>query len=300
MADDPYSVLGVPRSAADDDIRAAYRKLAKALHPDFNPGDKQAEERFKKVASAYDILGDAAKRKRFDRGEIDADGHERPPQYRPQPGAPGRGGFGGRGSGGFEPFEDLFGDLFGRGGFGAGGRAGRRGQDRKYMLEVEFLEAVNGARKRVTLPEGEALDINIPVGVEDGQSLRLKGKGAPGLGGAEPGDALIDIKVRPHAYFKRNDDDILVDLPLSLTETVLGARIEVPTVSGRVTLTVPKGSSGGQVFRLKGKGIANPRTGTTGDQLVKVRIVLPQHADAELERFLQGWKGKDYDPGRRW
>ena len=299
MVDDPYSVLGVPRNAADDDLRAAYRKLAKALHPDFNPGDKQAEERFKKVASAYDILSDPAKRKRFDHGEIDAAGNERPPQYRPPPGAS-RGGAGGRPQGGgFEPFEDLFGDLFGRGGsVGRGG--GRRGQDRKYLLEIEFLEAVNGARKRVNLPEGDALDINIPVGVEDGQSLRLKGKGAPGLGAAESGDALIDIKVRHHAYFKREDDDILLELPLSLPEAVLGAKVEVPTVTGRVTLTVPKGTSGGQVFRLKGKGVANPRARIPGDQLVKVKIVLPEPPEPELDRFLQGWKGKGYDAGRKW
>jgi DnaJ-class molecular chaperone len=304
MADDPYVVLGVPRSASDDDIRRAYRKLAKELHPDLNPANRAAaEERFKKVSAAYDIIGDSEKRKQFDRGEIDASGEPRRGFHRTYAGG---GPYAGR-SGGARPggddfsFGDIFSDLFGsmRGRGEPGSPFGVRGRDARYSLEVDFLEAAAGARKRVTLPDGDVLDITVPGGVSDGQVLRLRGKGSPGIRGAEPGDALVEIRVRPHPYFKRADDDILLEVPITLDEAVLGAKIEVPTITGRVQLTLPKATSSGRTFRLKGKGISNATTGRTGDQLVTVRIVLPETIDDKLAYFLSEWRQKNqYDPGR--
>jgi DnaJ-class molecular chaperone len=176
---------------------------------------------------------------------------------------------------------------------------GVRGRDARYSLEVDFLEAAAGARKRVTLPDGDVLDITVPGGVSDGQVLRLRGKGSPGIRGAEPGVALVEIRVRPHPYFKRADDDILLEVPITLDEAVLGAKIEVPTITGRVQVTLPKATSSGRTFRLKGKGISNAATGRTGDQLVTVRIVLPETIDDKLAYFLSEWRQKNqYDPGR--
>jgi DnaJ-class molecular chaperone len=303
MADDPYTVLGVPRNAANEDIRRAYRKLAKELHPDLNPANRTAaEERFKKVTAAYEIIGDPEKRKQYDRGEIDATGEPRRGFHRTYAGG---GPFSGR-AGGARPdddfsFSDIFSDLFGsmRGRGEAGSPFGMRGRDARYSLEIDFVEAAAGARKRVTLPDGGTLDITVPQGVRDGQTLRLRGKGSPGMRGAEAGDALVEIRVRPHAYFKRADDDIVLDVPITIDEAVLGAKIEVPTISGRVQLTLPKATSSGRTFRLKGKGVHNSTTGRTGDQLVTVRIVLPEKVDDELSYFLSEWRQKNsYDPGR--
>jgi DnaJ-class molecular chaperone len=304
MADDPYTVLGIPRTSSEEEIRRAYRKLAKELHPDVNPNNRAAaEERFKKVTAAYEIIGDAEKRKQFDSGEIDAAGEPRRGFHRTYAG--GGGPFGNRASGSRPEddfsFSDIFSDLFGsmRGRGEAGSPFSAKGRDARYSLEVDFLEAASGARKRVTLPDGGTLDIVVPEGVRDGQTLRLKGKGAPGLRGAEPGDALVEIRVRPHPSFKRADDDILLDVPITIDEAVLGAKIEVPTISGRVQLALPKGASSGRTFRLKGKGVRNSTTGRTGDQLVTVRIVLPEKVDDELGYFLSEWRQKNaYDPGR--
>ena len=306
MAEDPYVVLGVPRSASEDDIRRAYRKLAKELHPDLNPKNPAAaEERFKKISAAYEIIGDAEKRKQYDRGEIDASGEPRRGFQRAYSGT---GPFSGRtGTGGTRPpgddfsFGDIFSDLFGsmRGRGEAGSPFGMRGRDVRYSLELDFLEAAAGTRKRVTMPDAGVLDINVPAGVADGQVLRLKGKGAPGIRGAEPGDALVEIKLRPHANFKRTDDDITIEVPITIDEAVLGAKIEVPTITGRVQLTLPKGTNSGRIFRLKGKGIHNATTGHTGDQLVTVRIVLPETIDDKLAYFLSEWRqAHQYDPGR--
>ncbi len=296
MADDPYEILGVPRSATDDQIRRAYLKLVKELHPDVNPA-KSAEERFKKVTAAHDILGDPPRRRQYDMGEIDASGEPRRPAWRPQ----GAGAdAGGRGRGGpiFEDFGDVFSDLFAGGGR-AGGRGGfsARGRDVRYTLDVDFLEAVQGAKKRVTLPEAGVLDLTVPEGVSDGQILRLRGRGEAGMAGGEAGDALVEIRVRPHRDFKRDGDDILVDLPITIDEAVLGGKVEVPTAGGRVQLTIPKGTSSGQVLRLKGKGVRNAATGATGDELVTVRIVLPEQIDDGLSYFLSEWRQKhQYDP----
>ena len=311
MAEDPYVVLGVPRTASEDDIRRAYRKLAKELHPDLNPDNRAlAEERFKKISAAYEIIGDAEKRKQFDRGEIDATGEQRRGFQRSYSGAgpfTGRAGAGAAGGPGTPPsgddfsFGDIFSDLFGsmRGRGEPGSPFGARGRDVRYSLELDFLEAAGGARKRVTMPDGGVLDINVPAGVSDGQVLRLKGKGAPAIRGAEPGDALVEIKIRPHSYFKRVDGDITLEVPITIDEAVLGGKIEVPTITGRVQLTLPKGTSSGRTFRLKGKGVHNTTSGLTGDQLVTVRIVLPENIDDKLAYFMSEWRQThQYNPGR--
>ncbi|MGQ0672329.1 MAG: DnaJ C-terminal domain-containing protein [Hyphomicrobium sp.] len=306
MADDPYSVLGVPRNASDDDIRRAYLKLVKELHPDVNPS-KAAHERFKKVTNANDILGDADKRRAFDRGEIDGAGEPRRTWSRPPPGAGSgarsRGGPAGPGGPDFgfgDVFEDLLSGLRGGAARGAGATHPAKGRDVRYTLEVEFDEAVLGARKRVTMPEGGVLDLAVPEGVSDGQVLRLRGKGSPGPGGQDAGDALVEIKVRSHPLLKRQGDDILLELPITIDEAVLGARVEATTVAGRVQLTVPKGTSSGTVLRLKGKGVRNPATLAQGDQLVTIRIVLPETIDQGLAYFMSEWrKDHSYDPGRK-
>ena len=266
MAEDPYKVLGVARDAPDEEIRRAYRKLAKELHPDLNPSNRAtAEERFKKVSAAYDIIGDPEKRKQYDRGEIDANGEPRRGFHRTHS----RGGpFGGRAGGAARRGLRLRRHLLrsvrrGRRGGEAGGPFAARGRDVRYTLEVDFLEAATGAKKRVTMPDGGVLDLTVPEGVADGQMLRLKGKGSPGPRGSEAGDALVEIRVRPHPHFKRVGDDIVLELPITIDEAVLGAKIEVPTVSGRVQLTIPKGTSSGRVFRLKGKGVRNTHDAAT-------------------------------------
>src|SRR5271166_2693515 len=250
MNKDLYAILGVKRTASNDEVRRAYRKLAKDLHPDQNKGDPKAEERFKRVSAAFAILGNPEKRKRYDAGEVDAMGNER---ANPFYGDYSTGGFRGE-SPGFNSgdFSDIFGDLFGR--RGPSGAFTMRGMDYRYNLEIGFLEAVNGVKKRVQFPDNETLDISVPSGVETGQTLRLKHKGGPGAGRGEPGDALIELKVTPHPVFGREGENITLELPITLNEAVLGARIEVPTIDGRVTVSVPKCASSGQVLRLRGKG----------------------------------------------
>jgi len=308
MDQDLYAVLGLKRTATNDDIRRAYRKLAKELHPDQNKGDPKSEEKFKRVSAAFAVLGSPEKRKRYDAGEIDAMGNERAnPFYRDYAagGAPGGGfgrdydgGFGGSHGGGGGDFSDIFGDLFGR--RGPSGAFTMRGMDYRYNLEISFLEAVNGVKKRVQFPDNETLDITVPAGVESGQSLRLRHKGGPGAGRGEPGDALIELKVQPHPLFARDGDNIALELPISLHEAVLGSRVEVPTIGGRVTVSIPKGASSGQVLRLRGKGVRNARSGVHGDQLITLKIVLPAVIDPELERFMLDWaKKQTYDPRER-
>lgn len=297
MADDPYATLGVSRDASEEDVRRAFRKLAKELHPDISKGH---EERFKRVSAAYEILGDVDKRRAFDRGEIDGRGEPRHAGYRQY--ARGARAGAGAGAGDEFGFGDIFSDIFGGMGRGGGARTNftAKGQDVRYTLEVDFLEATLGATKRVTLPGGGMLDLNVPAGVTDGQVLRLKGKGQRGIGGAEPGDALVEVRVRPHPQFKREDDDILLEVPITIDEAVLGAKVEVPTISGRVQLTIPKGTSSGRVFRLKGKGVKSAGRAEPGDQLVSVRIVLPETIDDTLAYFFSEWRQKNrYDAGRK-
>jgi DnaJ-class molecular chaperone len=306
MNQDLYNTLNVKRGAGADEIRTAYRKLAKELHPDLHPGDKAAEEKFKRVSAAFAILGDPEKRKRYDAGEIDASGQERAGHFY-RDFAESRGGARYRSSEGFGDFSDIFSDLFRGGGQGAGGQGPggfgpggfqTKGQDYRYNLEVDFLEAVNGAKKRVLLPEGETLDMNVPAGVTNGQVLRLKGKGGPAASrGGVAGDALIELKVKPHPVFEREGDDIVLELPVTLDEAVLGAKVEAPTINGRVAISIPSGASCGQTLRLRGKGVRNAQTGTTGDQLVRVKIVMPGRIDPELARFMETWRAANgYDP----
>jgi DnaJ-class molecular chaperone len=302
VAADPYSVLGVKRDASPEDIRKAYRRLAKQWHPDLNPGNKDAESRFKAISAAYDLLNDPDKRARFDRGEIDASGAEKPQQrfYREYADAPG--GAGARrysSSSGFSDFEDLsgiFADLFGQARGGRGTGQGR-GADVRYQLELDFLDAVNGASRRVTLPDGRSLDLTIPSGTADGETLRLRGQGSPGVGGGPGGDAYVEVSVRPHPLFQRQGDDILVELPVSLDEAVLGAKVEVPTIDGAVSLTIPRGTSSGQTLRLRGRGAKRRGKDARGDQLVRVKVVLPANVDGELEDFMKAWRTRHpYDP----
>lgn len=295
---DPYEVLGVERSATDAALTSAYRKLAKKHHPDVNPGKKDAEDKFKEIASAYELLSDKDKRARFDRGEIDASGQEKAPErnfyrgygddtgrskYRtysgPHPGSQFNNG------GGFDPddLESIFGGAF-RPGSSQGGAGFRgRGSDMRYTLNVDFVTAAKGAVRRLTLPDGKTLDVTIPAGLKDGQVLRLKGKGQPGMGGGATGDALIEVSVTPHPVFRRDGDDVIVEVPITLKEAVLGAKIEVPTLSGTVSVTVPPNSNSGRRLRLRGRGIKD------GHQQVELKVVLPTEPEPELAAFLETW-----------
>jgi DnaJ-class molecular chaperone len=291
---DPYEILGLQKTADDAAIRAAYRKLAKKHHPDLNPGKAEAAETFKAINAANDLLSDPAKRARFDRGEIDAEGNEVRPErqyYRDFSDSPGHQ----RYAGNIDPedLESIFAQAFGGGGspFGArrgGGPGGQRfsarGSDAHYTLTVSFLDAANGTTRRITLPEGRTLDVRIPAGVEDGHTLRLKGQGMPGLGGGPTGDALVEIAVAPHPLFHREGDDVIVELPVTIQEAVVGASLEVPTIKGKVRLTIPPGSGTGTRLRLRGRGIRQ------GHQFVQLHVVLPPGEEPELAAFLKTWK----------
>jgi DnaJ-class molecular chaperone len=287
---DPYEILGVARTATEDEIRSAYRKLAKQHHPDLNPGKPEAEGRFKEVSVAYGLLGDAEKRARFDRGEIDASGAERPPQrpfYRDFANQAGRDKY--RREDVFEDvdLESFFADAI-KAQNAQNARRRARGADVQYELEVGFLDAAGGKVTRIAMPDGKTLDVRIPAGVADGQVLRLKGQGMPGAGDkAVSGDALILIHVAPHPAFRRDGDDVILELPVTLKEAILGAKIEVPTAKGAVTLTIPPNSSAATKLRLKGRGIAE------GDQYVVLKPVLPREAEPELAAFLATWTPQD-------
>jgi DnaJ-class molecular chaperone len=290
---DPYEILNVPRAAPPEEVRKAYHRLAKKLHPDLNPGDKKSEERFKQVASAYDLLSDPEKRRRFDSGEIDASGAEAPREkyYRDYAGA-------GAGTpyeapSGYADFldtDDLLAEIFRQ------RMRNVRGADLHYSLSIDFLDAINGATRRIGLPDGASLDVTIPPGVQAEKILRLRGKGAPSPGQGEAGDALVEISIRPHRFFSRHGDNIHVDLPVTFAEAVLGAEIKAPTPSGPVMLTVPKGSNTGTALRLKGKGA--PRQEGRGDLLVKLKIMAPTEPNPDLEAFLSSWTPENYDPRR--
>ena len=298
---DPYQILGVPKTASASEIKSAYRKLAKKLHPDVNQGNKDVEHKFKEVTAAYDLLSDADKRARYDRGEVDAQGQER--------------GFGGgawrnagnrqNARGGPDPFagfggmEDIFAEFMGggrpRGGAGRGNE-GVRGTDVTYTTQVPFVAACLGGKQRVTLTNDKTVEITIPAGVEDGHKLRLKGQGLPGMGGAA-GDAIVEIRIDAHPFFTRKDRDIYLDLPISLPEAVLGASVTVPTLDGQVAVKIPKGANAGTTLRLKGKGVAG---NTVGDMFVKVKITLPDPVPQDLTDLIEKWAKKNaYDPRKK-
>ncbi|MFZ5719010.1 MAG: DnaJ C-terminal domain-containing protein [Pseudomonadota bacterium] len=313
MARDPYQELGVSRTASADEIRKAFRKLAKENHPDTNPGNKAAEERFKKVSAAFDIVGDPEKRKKFDRGEIDADGRETGPSFAGGPfGQGGPGGFG-QGRGGFrtETFEgvdlgDILGEMFGGGGPRGGARGGmgggfggfsQRGADVRAKLEIDLVDAIRGGKQRIAFSDGRTIDVTIPKGAQDGQTLRLKGQGAPGR--SAPGDAFIEIAIKPHPVFRREGDALVMDLPVTLYDAVLGGKVEAPTPEGPVTLTVPKGSNTGARLRLKGRGLALAG-GKRGDLFARLEVALPETVDPALEAFAEEQRTKrPYSPKRR-
>ena len=292
--DDPYKTLGVSPDASQEDIRSAYRALAKQHHPDLNPGNPKAEERFKTVSAANELLSDPEKRGRFDRGEIDASGHEAPPRpsYRdyaesehgrrygrdgPQPGGWSA-----------DDLGAMFGAMF-KDGHGAGGDIPLRGRDERYTLATAFLDAVNGATRRLTLPDGRTLDVAIPPGTADGQILRLRRQGGRGLNGGADGDALIEIQVAAHRYFSRDGQDIRLELPVSLSEAVLGGLVEVPTPGGPVRMRIPPRSDSGTMLRLRGRGAPAHGDRTAGDLYATLRVALGT-PDAALEDFLRTWK----------
>jgi DnaJ-class molecular chaperone len=292
----PYETLDVAPNASHDDIRKAYRKAAKDTHPDLNPGKPEAEKRFKEINAAYDIVGDPDKRKRYDAGEIDETGTARQPErhfYREYAEADPNSRYSrreasARSRGEDAAFDyDIFADLLRSRGEGATFRV--PAQDVRYRLEIDLLDAVNGARKTVAMPDGKSLDIAIPAGIDDGQVLRLRGQGLPGSDGA-PGDAYVEISIRPHPTFKREGHDILSMLPVSLGEALNGATVRVDTVDGPVDLKVPKGANEGTKLRLRGKGASRGNEGGRGDQLVEIRIVPPEGADEALAQFMAEWE----------
>jgi DnaJ-class molecular chaperone len=295
----PYQVLGVKPDASAEEIRKAYRQLAKQFHPDLNPGKPEAEARFKSISAAYDLLSDPEKRARYDRGEIDESGAERPPRGYYRSHAEGAQGWKYQPEGEMDlgDLEDLF-AAFGsagrrRRGAGEGFRA--RGADQHFTLTIDFVTAATGGKQRLSLAPDEWLDVTIPPGIEDGQVLRLRGKGGAGFGGGQPGDALIEVHTAPHPLFRRDGDNILLELPVSLAEAVLGARVSVPTVTGPVTMMIPKGSDTGKQLRLRGKGIQ--RKTNPGDEIVTLRVFVGQSADPELAEFLEQWAPRHpHDP----
>jgi DnaJ-class molecular chaperone len=293
--DDPYDVLGVRRGDSDETVRAAYRKLAKKHHPDLNPGKSDAAERFKTINAAYELLSDPIKRGKFDRGEIDAAGNEIPPQrptwhdFGDAAGDEGLHRYRGGATLNPEDLESLLGAAF-RDRFEARD-ANRRGYDVHYSLTVDFMDAARGAVRRLNLPDGRTLDVSIPAGMRDGHVLRLKGQGEPGQGSGSAGDALIEISVAPHKLFRRVGDDVVMDLPITLEEAVLGASIEVPTIKGKVLLKIPPNSNTGKRMRLAGRGIAG------GNQVVVLNVDLPHQPEPELAAFLKTWKpAHPYNP----
>ncbi len=310
MAQDPYQELGVSRTASADEIRRAFRKLAKQYHPDQNPDDKGAEERFKRISAAFDLVGDEDKRKKFDSGAIDADGHETMRGFRPGGAGPrgpagGFGGFSGAAGGGdFEGVDlnDILGEMFGGRG-GAGARAGfggfsARGSDVRARLEISIEDAVKGGKRRIAFSDGRTIDVTVPKGAAEGQVLRLKGQGSPGRSGA--GDAMIELAIAPHPVFRREGDALTMDVPVSVPDAVLGGKVEAPTPEGPVTLTVPKGSNTGAILRLKGRGLAESAGGKRGDLLARLVVTLPDKSDPELEKLAETWRrDRPYIPRRK-
>jgi DnaJ-class molecular chaperone len=299
---DPYETLGVARSATDQEIKDAFKKLARKFHPDLHPGDKSAEAKFKDLSAANDLLKDKEKRRRFDAGEIDAGGAERPQERFYRDFADGPAYASHAAQDGFESneaLEEFLARAFAEGGQRSQGTFRARGQDVSYVLPVAFLDAANGATRTITLPEGKTLQVTVPEGAEDRQMLRLKEQGMPGFGGGPPGDAYVELHVEPHPFFRRKDDNIHVEVPVTLKEAVLGGRIQVPTISQPVTVTVPKGSNTGTTLRLRDRGIRDRKTGQRGHQLITLKVILPTAEEPDLAAFLQTWQPKIHQDPRQ-
>ena len=310
MAGDPYQELGVSRGASADEVRKAFRKLAKKHHPDTNPGDKASEERFKRVSAAFDIVGDLDKRKKFDAGEIDADGRETSRGF----GGGGGGPWGQPGGGGWSPrgqaegpdidLSDILGEMLGRGRGAQGAQGGQgggfggfsqRGGDVRAKLEIDLEDTIHGPKKHIAFSDGRTIDVSIPKGAEEGQTLRLKGQGSPGRSG--PGDAFIELTIRQHPIFRREGDNLVMDLPVSIPDAILGGKVQAPTPDGPVNVSVPKG--GGSSLRLKGRGLSDAK-GKRGDLLARIVLMLPEVIDPELEAFAETWRAeRPYTPRRR-
>jgi len=293
---DPYTVLGVSKNTSSADLKKTYRKLAMKLHPDQNPGDEKVAEKFKEVSAAYALLSDEKMKARYDRGEINPDGSEKGfANYQQQAGAGGNpfgGGSGGGFGAGFDA-EDLFSSLFG------GGRTNRRqsqarkrGADKTYKINIDFLDAVLGAKKQVRLENGKTLNVTTPENVKESQQIRLKGQGLAGTAGGKNGDALIEVHINKHPYYSIKNNNIYMDLPITLKEAVLGGKVTVPTISGKIALNIPKNSSSGKIMRLKEKGAADVKTKKKGDQLVKLMVMLPDEIDSDLEKCIKEWSSK--------
>lgn len=299
MTKDPYETLGLPKTATEAQIKSAFKKLARKHHPDLRPGDAAAVVRFKEITAANDLLKDPETRRRFDSGEIDATGAERPQQtfyrdYAEGPGHAAQDGFADAAT-----MEEFLARAFGGQRSGMREPLRARGQDVSYSLPVAFLDAANGAQRAITLQDSKTLAVTIPEGAEDRQMLRLKGQGMPGYGGGAPGDAYVELHIEPHAFFQRKDDNIHVEVPITLREAVLGARIEVPTVIGLVTMTIPAGSNTGSVLRLKDRGLRNRKTGLPGHQFLTLKVMLPPVVEPDLVAFLQGWTPRHQDTPRK-
>lgn len=306
MADDPYKALGVGKTATQDQIKKAYRRIAKTDHPDLNP-DPAAHERFKAASSAYDLLKDPETRARFDKGEIDASGQERPQRhYYREYAEAGDNPY--RQQQGFDDLSDVFSDLFGqearaRRGARRGAQQGAqgfdmRGQDQRFTLEIDFMTAVRGGSTRITMPDGAVLEVKIPEGARDGQIIRLRGKGGAGYGEGPPGDALLTLIVADDPDWRRDGEDVETTLPITIDEAILGGKVEAPTIDGPVMLTIPRGASSGRKLRLKGRGLKG-EDGHRGDQHVVLKIVMPPKIDDDLARFIEEWRQSHaYDPRR--
>jgi DnaJ-class molecular chaperone len=312
---DPYEILGVPKTASETDIKKAFRALAKTHHPDKHQGDAKAQKRFQEISGAYDIIGDKDKRAQYDAGAIGADGNARgfdPRAHGFRPGGqgspfggggfnPGGGGrefkfnFGDQPGGEAAGFEDIFADLMGGGRRGARASRSQKGEDFSAAVTVSFDEAASGGTRRVVLQNGEQIDVKIPVGVKDGQTIRVKGRGGAGRGGGPNGDILMTVSVAKHPWLTRDGNDLRMDLPVTLKEAVLGGKVPVPTLTGTVSLSVPPGANTGTMLRLKGKGIGTHGATAAGDLYVRLVVSLPEKPDAALEEFVRGWQGS-YDP----
>lgn len=294
MIKNPYEILGIKKTSDSKEIKSAYRKLAKQYHPDLNPGNKQAEDKFKDISTAYELLHNKEKRAAYDRGEIDMDSNlqQRQKSYKDYAEKPqGQRYYSSSQGGGYnqDDISDIFGSFFSGNTKSASFRTPPA--DSHYTIEIEFLEATKGIKKRITMPDGKMIDLSIPEGMEDGQQLRLKGKGHPGNASIPPGDAYIKIHIKPHSFYRRKGKDIEVEVPIGIHESILGSKINISTIHGKVKMGIPKGSSTGTKVRLKGQGIRG------GDQYVRLKIVMPEIIDDKLEKFTEEWaKTYCYNP----